>query len=341
MRRRQTFWLVTILVGGLFLPASARAGGDEPAMIVIYDGFGTPQKARFWGRVLEDKGFDQPKKKERWTRRLKRSYRLMESDEIPGARVSLTVAGRSHEVKTDKEGLFQVELKKLAVGRHVVQAKLLSSKRSFRVMAGEVVVVSADKGGVGVISDVDDTVLDTRVKKKARMLKRVLLGNAHTLKSFPAAPALYREMVEAGMPLVFVSGSPINLYPRLRNFMRIKGFPRAALRLKNLGVSDDADSLRDQVRYKVSRIREVMELMPGWRFVLIGDSGEKDPEIYREAKRLYPKRVVATLIRDAGGAEKGAARYAGQLLFAHYKEARRFIAKKGLLGKAKGAKVSQ
>jgi len=344
MRQRHAVFGV-VLTAACLLPRGGRADDDpddDPAMIIIYDGFGTPQKARLWGRVVEDKGFDKPKKKERWTRRLKRSYRLLESDEIPGAQVALKVAGQKRKIVADKEGLFVVELKKLPLGRHEVQATLVESKRAFRVMTGSVVVVEGRKGGVGVISDVDDTILDTQVKKKLRMLKRVLLDNARSLKTFPTAPALYRDLVSAGMPLIFVSGSPINLYPRLRHFMRIKGFPRGALRLKNLGVSSGSDALRDQGAYKISRIREVMQLLPRWRFVLIGDSGEKDPEIYREVQRLYPGRVVATLIRDVGGAKKDSAknatkndsaRFAGQLLFSHFEQARRALEKKGLLAK--------
>jgi phosphatidate phosphatase APP1 len=64
--------------------------------------------------------------------------------------------------------------------------------------------------------------------------------------------------------------------------------------------------LRDQLLKKViirrhgktTAIRALMKNLPDRKFVLIGDSGEKDPQIYRKICRKFPDRVKALFIRN-------------------------------------------
>jgi phosphatidate phosphatase APP1 len=333
--------LALLLATSLLMSPQRVEAKPKKLMVVIFDGFGTPARARVWGRVLEDKGFSAPKKKESRWRRLKRSYRLLESDEVPNAKVALRVGqGKPAALLSDKEGLFSLELVGLPVGRHPVTARLPGHRGPLRVMAGQI-VVAPTKPGVAVLSDIDDTVLKTGVGNKLKLIKKVLFGNAHQLKSFPYAPALYRELAARGYPLVFVSGSPINLYPRLRTFFRLRRFPRGSMRLKNLGLGKGSDSLFAQKAYKLAKLREAAALLPGYRFVLIGDSGEKDPEIYRALKKALPRRVVSVLIHNVNKAEAKAPRFAGQLLFGDYRQAARALRKGKLLSAAALGRVEK
>jgi phosphatidate phosphatase APP1 len=345
MRLQSRVIAVALSLACMAAPSTATAK-KKLAMILIYDGFGTPARARVWGRVVEDKGFDRPRKKERWTQRLKRSVRLLESDEIPHAELSLAVGKRVQRVKADHEGIFRVDLVGLAPGTHQVDAKLLgrtaSKVRSFRSRIGRIYVApKARKNSVAVISDIDDTVLDSGVTNKARLIKRLLFSNVHRMKSFAYAAALYRVFRARKMPIVFVSGSPINLQPRLTGFFALRGFPRAPLLLKNLGTSKGSDSLFKQRAYKLKRIKEAMALLPGYRLLLIGDSGEKDPEIYRAVSKLPGAKVVATLIHAIGKSKANDARFAGQVLFRSYLVAAQTLAKRGLVSSAQVKKLRQ
>ena len=322
---------IQLLIVAAFMAGAAEAR-ERPARIVIYNGLGTTASARLWGRVLEDEGKGAPTAGESKWRKLKRSLSELESDEIANASLELVVLGKKHPLQADKEGLFVLDLKgPLPVGEHEVDATLVG-KRAFSVEKARLKVVPA-KPGIAVLSDVDDTVLQTGVTNKAKMIKKVLFSNAHDLKSYAGAAALYQVWARRGYPIVFVSGSPVNLYSRLRQFFALRGFPAAPLLLKNLGVSKGSDSLFDQKGYKLRRILEVQALLPGYRFILVGDSGEKDPEIYSIVRDRDRKRVVDILIHRVTAEEPSLGRFHGELVFDSYPELARLLAKRRALGK--------
>ena len=244
------------------------------------------------------------------------------------------IGKRRFTLKSDDEGLFSVNVRGLGVGAHEVKAKLLET-RPYRVRTGRIFVAPRPepKGALrlAVISDIDDTVMQTGVKNKLKLIKKVLLSNATQLKTYRGAPALFRRFAACGLSVVFVSGSPINLYPRLRAFFRLRGFPRAPMLLKKLGLGKGSDSLFGQKTYKLKRIMEAFRLLPRYRFILIGDSGEKDPEIYRAVAKRFPKRVAAVLIHNVSHAKVDDDRYGGQYLFAGYRQAGDYLVRRKLL----------
>ena len=144
----------------------------------------------------------------------------------------------------------------------------------------------------GVISDVDDTILETGVQRVARMVKQTVTGSALTRTSFAGAPELYRDLAAGGNPFFYVSSSPWNLFPFLLAFLRHQDFPRGPVLLRDLlGTSAGREA-------KAVRLHEILDLHPQLRFVLMGDSGEHDPRIYADLVRAYPGRVLAVYIRE-------------------------------------------
>ena len=101
----------------------------------------------------------------------------------------------------------------------------------------------------------------------------------------------------AGNPLFYVSSSPWHLYTPLVDFLQSQSLPLGPLLLKELGVRSlfGAGSHMD---HKLAHIREIVETYPHLPFVLIGDSGQQDPEIYREVVLRYPDRIRAIYIRS-------------------------------------------
>jgi phosphatidate phosphatase APP1 len=308
-----------LVVLGLALAAPAAHAKTQGAVIVIYNGLGTTAGARIWGRALADKEPAAAKADESKWRKLRRTLRELDSDELRHAELELNVLGRSYPVKADSEGLFRLDIKgPLAEGSHRVEAKLkVPAGRTCRVEEGKL-LVWPKRPGIAVVSDIDDTVLQTGVTDKVQMFKRVLFSNAHDLKTFETAPALYQTWSKRGYPVVFVSGSPVNLYTRLQQFLGMRRFPAAVLMLKNLGLERGADSLTEQKAYKQRRIREVLELLPGYKLLLVGDTGEKDPEIYSTLSQGEKGLVLEIMIHRVTREEKIAPRFAGQIVFDTY-----------------------
>ncbi len=92
--------------------------------------------------------------------------------------------------------------------------------------------------------------------------------------------------------MFYVSSSPWNLHPFLISFLEHRDFPRGPLLLRDLLGTDAGRET------KAVRLHEILDLHPDLRFVLLGDSGEHDPEIYADLVRAYPGRVIAVYIRE-------------------------------------------
>jgi phosphatidate phosphatase APP1 len=301
----------------------APGGGRGPALVVVYNGFGTEARARLWGRTLHDRGLGPARPGESRWKKLERIVGELHSDELRNASLTVKVLGKSYPVKSDSEGLFALDLPgPLPVGLHDVDARL--EQRPFRTEAGRL-LVAPRKPGVAVVSDIDDTILQTGVTDKATMIRRLLSSNAHDLRTYPQAPGLYRIWARRGYPIVFVSGSPVNLYSRITQFLALRGFPASALLLKNPGLEKGADSLFEQRNYKLRRIREVQSLLPGYRLLLVGDSGEQDPEIYAEVRRSRGADVLCSMIHRVTSEAAGAPRLQQHLVFDSYMQLARAL----------------
>jgi phosphatidate phosphatase APP1 len=225
-----------------------------------------------------------------------------------GADVEVLFLGRRGRAVTGHDGEFEIELraepgKPFPPGRHAVAVRIpgVAAARS-------VVHVVPPEAPFLVVSDFDDTVAVTHVASKRKVLATAFLHDGDTQPAVGGMAALYRCVAEASGAgaVAFVSGSPVQFAPRVSRFLERTGFPPAALHLRNLG----RGTLHG---YKEPVLARLAERFPQ-PFVLVGDSGERDPEIYAAFQRERPGRVLATYIRRAG--EPGAAtRYEGMRLF--------------------------
>jgi phosphatidate phosphatase APP1 len=165
------------------------------------------------------------------------------------------------------------------------------------------VLVPGDRAEYGVISDIDDTVVNTEVTNWLRMLKIVLLTNAYTRTPFEHVATLYHAFRtgrdgQSQNPIFYVSSSPWGFYDLLEHFFRIHQLPEGPLFLKSYRISLKHLRGSSHHNHKLHYIRMLFDTHPRMPFVLVGDSGQEDPEIYREIVREYPGRVLAIFIRD-------------------------------------------
>lgn len=310
-------WSLLAALSVLVVTQSAHAA--EPIAVVVYHGIGTTAGAWLSGRTLQDEGLAPAKKSESSGAKAWRLLQSLESDEVEGVQLEIAVAGVKVRVKSDDEGLFDVHMPgPLPVGTHPVKVVVEGHKR-WRALPGSLAVFPARAATI-VISDFDDTVVATNVTSKIKMIKGLLTSNFHDLKPFIGAPALYRQLRRKGWPLAFVSGSPINLHLRLERFLRANRFPVAPLLLKRLGTKQTDDALFAHEGYKIKQIERLMRLLPGYRLVLFGDSGERDPEVYRAIVKRYPGRVDGVFIHNVTASAATDPRFAGQRLFSDYRK---------------------
>jgi Uncharacterized conserved protein (DUF2183) len=163
--------------------------------------------------------------------------------------------------------------------------------------------------GVSVVSDIDDTIKHTLVRQRREMLLNTFA------REFTAVPdmAAWYQRIATGEPNVafhYVSGAPLQLMPPLADFLRSAGLPEGSVHLRAFSFNPsallDADATS---RHKQAEIAQLLADHPRRRFVLIGDSGERDPETYGAVIRNHPTRVAAVLIRDVTGESAEAERY--------------------------------
>jgi phosphatidate phosphatase APP1 len=250
------------------------------------------------GRVLDDPMPSEAVEGEGVRAALRRTVRGFLTDELPGVPLRISVAGATVEVESDAEGYFRASLRpdprRLASPWTEGCVELAGAYRGITGAHAAPVQVSVPAPGArfGVISDVDDTVLQTGVQRVVQMIRQTLTGSALTRTPFPGAAELYRDLTAGVNPAFYVSSSPWNLHAFLLAFLRHHGFPVGPLLLR------DALGTATGLEEKEERIREILDRHTQLRFVLIGDSGERDPEIYATVVRAYPGRILAVYIRE-------------------------------------------
>jgi len=163
-------------------------------------------------------------------------------------------------------------------------------------------------GGISVISDIDDTIKITGVGSRRAVTRNTFL---RPFRAVPGMAELYQEWGRQGATIHYVSACPWQLFVPLRDFMDNAGFPAGPVvmrefRWKDRTVWDFLDSPYD---YKVQQLAEIIEQFPARRFILVGDSGQDDPEAFGELARRFPDCVMQVYIRDVTGDERTAERY--------------------------------
>jgi phosphatidate phosphatase APP1 len=286
-----------------------RLGHLRPVLILPYRWFGSADELRLRGRVLEDRGIARGSESDsRWAN-LRTTLRRFASSGIPDVRLRARYRGHEIEIVTDEEGYFfaRLPVRRLPKQRrwHPIEFELLDRvvESQEDVHATGYVMVPPGMSGFGIISDLDDTVLQTDVTNTLKMLRNTFLRNAHTRLPFEGVAAFYRALRNGGdgcsrNPVFYVSNSPWNLYDLLVNFLDLHDIPLGPLLLRDLGVDRAKMFAVGGWTHKTSQIQSILSTYPSLPFILIGDSGEQDPEIYRQVIHDFPDRILAIYIRE-------------------------------------------
>ena len=235
---------------------------------------------------------------------------------VRGARIRARFYGAIAEVETDRDGYFRIEMAPDApvpaeTRWHRVEIAMLAPAR---VATEAEVYVPPPQARFVVVSDIDDTVMHTGVANKAAMLWRLFVQDADDRTVFPGVSHLYRAL-HAGAggdeanAMLYVSRAPWGIYELLEEFFRRHDIPVGPiLFLREWGISWRHPLPRRAVDHKRVLIEAMMALYADMPFVLIGDSGQHDPEVYGRIAQAFDGRVRAVYIRDvaARGKERAA-----------------------------------
>lgn len=287
-------------------------GQDKPIAVANYIGFGRPDYLFLTGRVLRDRGIRRHER-DSLLDNIANNFKRFNSREVNGARVKITWGDHIFERTTNDEGYFHVEHHCTSGEQvrgshdlwHEAEIEVVStpgeSDLNFVTHADVVVPATAE---FGVISDIDDTILQTDVtsKLKLKMMLHTLLKNAGNRRAFAGASEFYQALStgrdgQCFNPFFYVSNSPWNLYDLLLDFLHLNHLPRGPVLLRDFGLPAD-DSVFSYQTHKADMVKKILNTYPNLPFILVGDSGEHDTDIYLEAARNNPGRILAIYIRD-------------------------------------------
>lgn len=273
--------------------------------ICAYRGYATSTRVFISGRVLSNESPRELHGTESFWRNLVEAYRRFETDEVPNVPVTVTLDGQGYSATTDEEGYYNAELPRAQgeANQPWIIARAQCRIRDAEVSAEHEIVAPGSAAEFGIISDLDDTVIETNVTSFLTAAKLTFIGNAKTRKPLEGVAALYASLQNgrAGQPvnpIFYVSSSPWNLYDLLCDFMELNDIPHGPMFLRDYGI--DRAKLFSSLshRQKLERTLKIMSDFPALPFVLIGDSGQHDAGLYSEAATHQSQRIKAIYIRD-------------------------------------------
>ena len=290
--------------------ARRRFRPGEPLVIKMYRGYRSSCKLFFQGRVLEQARIRVADGDSRW-RNMINALRRFETDEVAGATVELDYRGHVLTRVTDAEGYFtiheDVDNSPDPEPWETITARITrlpdGSPGDGQTFHGSVADLTRD-AELAIVTDIDDTILQTGVTSlfKLRALYRTIADNAYTRLPFAGAAELFAGLssgataTEESNPVFYLSNSPWNLYGLLREFLDLRGFPKGPIFLRDVGLPY-AGSPQGGTHKELTLERLLVDF-PTVQFVLIGDSGEADADIYHAAAARWPERVKAVVIRN-------------------------------------------
>lgn len=270
----------------------ANATGSVPT-IVAYPGYGSTSWVRVLARVVL-------LRKPGTTNGTLRGWRAFTSVPIRNSEVEVEVGGVIHTVRADPGGLVDV----------VLDATLSPGWHPFTVRSpvaapaeGRILVV-APETTFGIVSDIDDTVMVTALPRPLLALWNTLVVSERARTPTPGMAVLYDRMVDAhpNAPMVYLSTGPWNVAPALARFLARNLYPDGVLLLTDWGPTRQR-WFRSGPEHKHRNLERLAHEFPGIRWLLVGDDGQHDPQIYAEFSRTHAAQTAAIAIRQLSAGE--------------------------------------
>jgi phosphatidate phosphatase APP1 len=287
-----------------------------PPVILPYRGYGTPKKIFLRGHVLDDRLLFESKLEDKRKKNLLAMLSRYVSEGIPEIRVEINFNQQTTIVETDEQGLFEVEIElkeSCSTGWHEVTYQVLDEiveNQKPLEEKGEVLIADGKNQHI-IVSDVDDTILISHATQTLRKLRLILTKNSKTRLPFLGVASFYKALNTGNPPthnnpIFYVSSSEWNLYDFLEDFCEVRNIPKGPFMLQELKTSlwKLIKSGGGTHSHKKDKILHLMDIYPEQKFILIGDSGQRDAALYKSITEERPNQVLTIYIRDVGKKKK-------------------------------------
>ena len=266
--------------------------------------FGNEEEVFLKGRVIKAYREKRPSSRNNWVKNIFASIRRYSGSSVPSAKVEITFHEKSYAILTDENGVFELhigESKPNAEFNEIVTFQVLepATKKS-QIAHLEVIRYS---GEVGVISDIDDTIIISHSTDIGKKFWLSVSKNAFTRRPLPGVSEFYKKITEDGLlPIFYVSSSDWSLFDLIKDFLRYRHIPEGPILLKDkhINLRNVWKSGGGDHQHKFDKIELIFNMYPNMSFYLIGDSGQEDPEIYAEVLSNHPGRIKGVIIRLVG-----------------------------------------
>jgi len=268
----------------------ARARGQQPT-VAAFPGYGGEDWVRVLGRVLIVPPLPTRRRGEDAAVRGWRSFAAVA---VGYAQVTITIDGISHVVVADRGGVIDTVLPgRLAPGWQPITMSVEDSAP----VETRVFIVASDVR-YGVISDVDDTVMVTALPRPMVAAWNSFVVDEHARQPVPGMAVLLERLIRdhPGAPVVYLSTGAWNVAPTLQRFLRRHLFPPGALLLTDWGPTHDR-WFRSGKLHKEENLRRLAREFPHVKWMLIGDDGQHDDDLYTAFTSEFPGHVTAVAIR--------------------------------------------
>jgi phosphatidate phosphatase APP1 len=285
------------------LTTAPMATNTRPHQLVPYRGMVHAGGCTLAGRVLRRALLGGPRSDDGWWENLRNTWRRFDSEPAAGVDVEVEFRGKRGLATSDEEGYWSLSLPVDDLpGQSLWELAEARPKGQAKVFLQPVLSVPAS-AGYGLISDIDDTVLESNVTDWQTAAQLTFLHNARTRKPLEGVAGLYKAFQQGidghgPNPLFYVSASPWNLYDLLEDFLALNDIPPGPLLLRDVDLDRASWSAATQARSKVESMELLIARYPGLRWVLVGDSGQVDAELYAGIVERFPGRILAVYVRD-------------------------------------------
>ena len=211
--------------------------------------------------------------------------------EIPGKRTDFGHTGLNGHFG----GTIFLPEDSLRSGQQTVPCTVFSGRR---IYTNEVPIYLVERDGISVVSDIDDTIKISDVRNRDELMRNTFLRAYRPVEGL--ANVYQQWSKNSGARFHYVSGSPWQLFPTLHEFVATNSFPAGSWHLRSVRIlgTSAIKLLKTPDAHKRKEIEGLFDRLPERDFVLVGDSGERDPEIYGDLARQHPSRVTKIFIRD-------------------------------------------
>ncbi|WP_373512110.1 App1 family protein [Persicitalea sp.] len=286
----------------------------------LYRGYANDQEVVVQGHVFRKYPSSKNLYDRQGFRYIKSVMQLFTVKTVPNAKVIFQFNGMKAETRTLFDGYFRFAIpltEKLESGWHPFTVTLDDQ------IDGQVVnltrkdeLLVPNKGGYTFISDIDDTFLMSYSGQVLKKLYVMLTRNVEARKPFEDVRKHYQLLSLAGRKaggdekntFFYVSSSEWNLYVYINRFIERQDLPKAVLKLKKIKTSlfDFFSTGGGSHQHKQNKIEHIITFYPLHTFVLLGDDSQRDPYIYENIVKIYPKNILAIYIRQTEKSKKSA-----------------------------------